>query len=301
MSSLSFPLVAFSVGVAISCVQAAEPFFKPADVVALVGGEDMVAAAECGELELRVVSAWPNYRIKFRSLAWEGDTVFEQARQLNYPMIEQQLDEMGATVVIAQFGQMESLAGPSKLADFARAYEKLIERFSRGGKRRVVLLEPTPIRHGSSSALRFASIERYADVIRGIAERHALRLLRPDEGLVLNASSYRDDIHLNERGQQILATRLALTLGGSQPAIGPTTAEESRLLETIRDKNRLWFHYVRPQNWAFLNGDRTVQPSSRDHLDPSKRWFPEEMKQWLPLIESREEEIWKLVRKPGSN
>ena len=53
----------------------------------------------------------------------------------------------------------------------------------------------------------------------------------------------------------------------------------------------LWFHYWRPQNWAFLNGDRTEQQSSRDHRDPSIRWFPEEMKQWLPLVAAKETEI----------
>jgi hypothetical protein len=63
-------------------------------------------------------------------------------------------------------------------------------------------------------------------------------------------------------------------------------------------KNRLWFHYTRPQNWAFLAGNRTNQPSSRDHLDPSKRWFPEEMEQWVPLIEAKEKEIWALAAAP---
>ena len=63
-------------------------------------------------------------------------------------------------------------------------------------------------------------------------------------------------------------------------------------------KNRLWFHYTRPQNWAFLAGNRTNQPSSRDHLDPTKRWFPEEMEQWLPLIEAKEKEIWALAAAP---
>ena len=67
------------------------------------------------------------------------------------------------------------------------------------------------------------------------------------------------------------------------------------LSQTIRAKNRLWFHYTRPQNWAFLAGNRTNQPSSRDHLDPNKRWFPEEMEQWLPLIAAKEKEIWAMA------
>src|SRR5688572_15812658 len=92
----------------------AEPFFKKGDVIALVGGEDMVVASEYGYLELLLVRALPDYHLRFRDLACEGDTVFEQRRELNYPSWEEQLDKVGATVVIAQFGQMESLAGKEK-------------------------------------------------------------------------------------------------------------------------------------------------------------------------------------------
>ena len=94
---------------------AEEPFFKPNDVVALVGGEDMVVAAELGYLETLIQLALPSYKLKFRSLAREGDTVFEQRRDLNYPKLEDQLDKIGATVVICQFGQMESLAGMDRV------------------------------------------------------------------------------------------------------------------------------------------------------------------------------------------
>ena len=127
-----------------SATIAAEPFLKKGDVIALVGGEDMVAASEYGYLELLLTRALPDYRLKFRNLAWEGDTVFEQRRDLNFPPLEAQLDAIGATVVLCQFGQMESLAGKEKLPEFVAAYEKLIERMGGGGKRNIILIPPTP-------------------------------------------------------------------------------------------------------------------------------------------------------------
>src|SRR6187402_20508 len=123
-------------------VRAAEPLLKKGDVVALIGGEDMVLASEYGFLEQSIVSALPDYHVRFRGLAWEGDTVFEQRRDLNFPSWEEQLDKIGATVVIAQFGKMESFGGKEKLPEFTAAYEKLIERFKGGGKRRVLLIAP---------------------------------------------------------------------------------------------------------------------------------------------------------------
>lgn len=107
-------------------------------MVALVGGEEMAAAR--GHLEFLFVRALPEHRLKFRSLSKEGDTVFQQPRDFNYPPLERQLRDIGATVVIAQFGQMESLGGPDRLGEFTVAYDRLMNRLGDGGKRRMILI-----------------------------------------------------------------------------------------------------------------------------------------------------------------
>ncbi|MFM7100731.1 MAG: hypothetical protein ACKO3N_06140, partial [Verrucomicrobiota bacterium] len=61
-------------------------------------------------------------------------------------------------------------------------------------------------------------------------------------------------------------------------------------------KNRLWFEYRRPTNWAFLAGDRTEQLFSRDPRDPSRRLFAEEMRQFIPLIAAADEAVDRLAR-----
>src|SRR5205814_5334255 len=68
-----------------------------------------------------------------------------------------------------------------------------------------------------------------------------------------------------------------------------------RLRAVIQAKNRLWFNYWRPMNWAFLHGDRTEQPSSRDYRNPAIRWFPEELEKFKPAIEEKEKEISRLA------
>jgi hypothetical protein len=98
-------------------------------------------------------------------------------------------------------------------------------------------------------------------------------------------------MHLSDKGQQALAERVANSVG-VKPDAGESEASVEKLAELIREKNRLWFNYWRPQNWAFLAGDRTNQPSSRDHIDQTKRWFPHELQEFVPLIEARETEIW---------
>ena len=317
--------------------RADEPFFKKGDVIAIVGGEDMVAMSEYGYLELLLTRALPDYHLRFRNLAWEGDTVFEQRRDLNFPPWEEQLEKIGATVVLCQFGQMESLgkgegrkakgdgASKEEIAEFIAAYEKLIARFSGGGKRRVAMIESTPI-GGLIAPDAYGYAQRY------FAKKKSLQLLplviASTQGPIFWA--FRDGVHLDEPSHERIARffavwfseksipinesdRLSLLVAkqatgktsrgdvGKQLGIRESAIQDSQKVSQLRQlitaKNRLWFDYWRVQNWAFLAGDRTNQPSSRDHLDPKKRWFPEERERFLPLIEAREKEIDALAAK----
>ena len=280
-----------------------ESVLKADDVVALVGGEDMVAMSGQGDLELLLLRAMPEKRLKFRGLAWEGDTVFEQRRELNYPALEQQLTTHRVTVVLAQFGTMESLRGEERLPEFIAAYEKLIDRLSNHGKRRMVLIGPTPQTAKGTLAekgiathlppVSRSSLESYTIAIRDLAQRRGLVFRKID----VAADGLRDGLHLNPTGQRTAAFSIALSGKGAEGgaiAMSDAWAQLDRLIET---KNELWFHYYRPQNWAFLAGDRTSQPSSRDHRDLNKRWFPEELEQFLALIEAKEREIWALAER----
>ncbi len=309
--------------------RAEEPFFKKGDVIAIVGGEDMVALSEYGYLELLLTRALPDYHLRFRNLAWEGDTVFEQRRDLGFPTWEEQLAKIGATVVLCQFGQMESLAGKEKLPEFIAAYEKLLGRLGGEGKRRIVIVTPVIIpgsadfgvlgdwRAKQDERLRlgkegWAPFLDYSRAITDLAAAHQWRFvtLMSDLNTLYSTRAEsairitRDGIHFNEDGQRKSASVIAISLtslpdGAIKPLyahrrdpsgkiVGP---EKSPLRDLIIAKNRLWFDYWRVQNWAFLAGDRTNQPSSRDHLDPAKRWFPEERERFLPLIKAREKEI----------
>jgi hypothetical protein len=271
----------------------AAPFLKQGDVVALVGGEDLVVAAEDGSIESALLLANPTLNLRFRSLAWEGDTVFDQPRDLNYPTLPDQLQRVGATVVLVQFGLIESLAGPAKLADFTSAYEQLLDHLAADG-RRVALITPgifeqsagVPIDRGESNR----ALASYREAIGALAKKRRLPcidLAAAIERQPRAARTTRDGLHLNAAGRQLLANAIA---SGLSETSSPQRASDT-ILGLVREKNRLWFNYYRPQNWAFLAGDRTNQPSSRDHIDPTKRWFPAEMEQFLPLIAAKEKEI----------
>ena len=132
---------------AISVTALAEPLVKPDDTIALAGGANIERTRFYPWLQTQLVAAFPDGALKVRNFGWEGDTVFEQWRdggdveKLDAKRREsekriqaetgttswrqqrdwnQQLTDAGATVVLAQFGQMESLAGPDGIPVDAR-------------------------------------------------------------------------------------------------------------------------------------------------------------------------------------
>jgi len=278
------------------------------DVLAFVGGEDIVTAQQHGYIETLLAAEIASKNLRFRNLGWEGDTVFEQRRDLNFPSWEQTLAKVGATVVIAQFGQAESLRGLDAIPKFRQAAVDLLGRLT-GTNRHVIVLAPPPFERppGEQPNLTTnnATLRAYSDELKRLCRINQWTFIDPwaSSGAPLRPFT-RDGLHLNAEGHWQLATHLASML---QPGKGrrgftfiPTTGRFAghaveELRKAIVAKNQLWFDYWRPQNWAFLAGDRTEQPSSRDHRNPKVRWFPNELEQFLPLIEAREREVKRLA------
>src|SRR5262249_52302992 len=111
-------------------------------------------------------------------------------------------------------------------------------------------------------------------------------------------------LQLTPRGHAAVAVAFTRQLGWGPLAeragkVSPDGAWANPEMEKLRlavvEKNRLWFEYWRPQNWAFLGGDRTSQPSSRDPRDPKVRWFPAEMERFVPLIDAQEKVVQRLA------
>lgn len=280
------------------------------DVIAFVGGEDAMAMQQFGYVEVLLARETAAKNLRFRNLGWEGDTVFEQRRQLNFPSWEQTLSKIGATIVIAQFGQAESLRGREAIPEFRQAAVNLLGRLSMTN-REVIVIAPTPFEQPEGAlpdlTTNNATLQVYSDELKRLCQLHQWKFV---DGWISSRGSSRpvtrDGLHLNAEGHWRLASSLASALhsmaGRSGSPFIPATGRFShpaaeQLRQVILAKNQLWFDYWRPQNWAFLAGDRTEQPSSRDHRNQKIRWFPDELERFVPLIEAKEREIVGLAEK----
>jgi len=262
------------------------------DVVALIGGSNMERTRFNGFLQTYLIAAKPEGKIKVRNFGWEGDTVFEQWRDAGAATStnswrqqrewRQQLRDAGATVVLAQFGQMESLAGVARLPQFIAAYEKLIAEFAEDG-RRVALV--APVAFEGKLVFQNEGLVAYTKAIRDLAAKLKLNFIEIGKGGADRDALTDNGYQLSNAGHRYIATRIAEGLG-----IAPTENEAAR--REVLEMERLWFDYWRPMNWAFLAGDRVGVPYSKDWHDRDKRIFPTEMDDFLPLLNQSDENIW---------
>ncbi|MBM3821599.1 MAG: DUF1080 domain-containing protein [Verrucomicrobia bacterium] len=268
------------------------------EVVVLVGQENFVREQKSGALETLLASGFASQAPRVRSMAWEADTVYEQWRDLNFGSWLRQLEAAGATVILAQFGQMEALDGVGRLPEFVAAYHRLLDQFA-GRTRKVVLVSPMPFEkplasHAPDLTLRNGDVAAYTSAIRDLARRRGalfVDLFRPILERPLGSVRLTEDgLHAHEAGLEEVARVMASQLG-----IRPQAAALlSPLREAILEKNRLWFDSWRPANWSFVYGDRVATSFAKaGGGEPSLK---EALERHRPLLATADARIHALAR-----
>jgi len=280
----------------------------------ILGGTNAFECGKLGYLETLMVTGFPNSRLRFRNMAWQADTVYQQQRPRNF--YESAAPEYGeqdgrvrtkADIVFLWLGQSESLEGVNRLPEFATAYESLLDEIGEFTAR-IVLVTPVPFRapkhHGWDAQERNESLEAYVGAIKQIGRECQLPvvdLFGAFQSTFSGQDWSRNGRHLSEEGHWLAARSFAEQLHFSNTvssmdfnegtgSISSSSIDSLRRL--IESKNALWLNYWRPTNWAFLYGNRQSQPSSRDHLNREVRWFPNEIASLYSRIEEAEEKIF---------
>jgi hypothetical protein len=256
------------------------------DVIALLGGGGAEAQARGAHWETLLMATHPGHRLRVLNFAREGDTVFSQLRDVNYPPPLRQVADAKATLCVLDFGQGEAYGGIDRLEAFSERLDQWVVDLQALGVR-AVLATPAPVvRPGAPP------VEAYAEGIRRIARRRNLPLVDVFEAASGRRGLSEDGRRLTDAGHaRIAGTALRPWLGNrALPGVDADGRFQDPSWEALRqalvERNALWKGYTRPTNWAFLAGDRTEQPSSRDHRDLKIRWFPAEMEQFVPLLQA---------------
>jgi hypothetical protein len=163
---------------------------RPGETIAWIGGTEIADLDRHGILEAGLQLAWPDLGLRWRNLAWQGDTVYRQARPLYYytkagdpqpGSIPDHRDRTEPGIVFIAFGKMESLDGTERLPDFVAAYAKRIDELLPLTKR-LVLVEPTPFFASGPAANRAGErktvLAAYVGAIERLAAERNLLLIR---------------------------------------------------------------------------------------------------------------------------
>lgn len=301
------------------CLEGQFLLTKDSTNITFLGGSDAVSLMEEGSFEAWVLGNEvmspkekgdpfaSTTQVKMRSLAWETDTVFRQDRPLNFGSLEQQLKRAEAQMVMLVFGRQECLEGGDEgLPAFRIALADIVARCQMQVGI-VALAGSVPFETKQAPlpdlTARNAILKKYQEAMAEIAKASKIQFFDVFAAWPGDAKEFTTDgVQLSARGCRLYGEVLYRQLFRAT-ASTPPEAEVSRVAYKLRPliqaKNKLWHEYWRPSNWAFLYGDRTAQPSSRDHLNPQVRWFPKELEKYQGMIREKEEEIWKQAEALG--
>ncbi|MBM3846859.1 MAG: DUF1080 domain-containing protein, partial [Verrucomicrobia bacterium] len=267
------------------------------EVIVFAGQENFVREQKRGELEAFLSAGFVSQKPRFRSMAWEADTVYEQWRDLNFGSWTSQLEKAGATVVIAQFGQLEALDGPNRIPEFVAAYHRLLDQFALR-TRKLVLVSPMPFEtplapHAPDLQRRNEDVRSYALAVKEIARQRGAVFVNLFDVITQRQGDKprltEDGIHLTDRGLVEVGRIVAGALGVEVSSLDG----QALLREAIVRKNELWFDCWRPANWSFVYGDRVAQAFARGEGEEPHLKIA--FQKNLPLIAEQENRIHALT------
>ncbi len=116
---------------------------RPGEVIVLTGQTNAVLAQQEGSLETLLALAAAHEQPRIRHMGWEGDTVYEQNRAMNFGGWQEQFSAVGASTIFAWFGQTEALDDEHNDEAFEAAYDRLLSEFSKATPR-LVVVSPVP-------------------------------------------------------------------------------------------------------------------------------------------------------------
>ena len=137
---------------------------RDGDRVAFLGNSFFERARHHGYLETSLALRWPERRITFRNLGWDGDTVFGHSRtggrrrsvfgdpEEGFGKMIAHLRQLDPTVIFIAYGWNESFAGLQGIAPFRAGLTRLLQNAG-APTRRFVLLTPVPLEQGFGTEL----------------------------------------------------------------------------------------------------------------------------------------------------
>ncbi len=289
----------------LSPARAADFEFKNNDRVVMLGDGLIEQEQYFGWIEVAISTSAANKNITFRNLGWNADTPAGKSRfglsllqagrepaDEGWKQLLHQIDQAKPTVVMLGYGMASALEasgsessgsasdalGSSGVDEFRAEYKRLLAAIDRSSPAaRLIFL--SPVRRDDGQTQRMATLQRYAAVVRELAELSGSPYVDLMQ-LPTTGKFYKDPVHLNSAGYREAAKLICkeLRLDDARWQDSPQT---EALREVVLRKNRWWFHRSRPANMAYVFGFRKKEQGQN----------AVEIPQFDPLIAEEEKRI----------
>ncbi len=238
------------------------------DVICLVGNGLPDRMQHDGWVEALVQKTHPEHQLRFRNMAFPGDTVDSRPRNKGFTPPEQYLAHCKADVIFVFFGYNESFAGEAGVPKFKQSMAAMIDKyrglkFNGESEPRFVLFSPIAHENLDDPNLPDGSANNrnlllYTQALAEVAAEKKVAfvdLFAPTQRLYAESDAplTLNGIHLLPDGNRKLAGVIASALSGK-------AAEADTSLETVRqavlDKNWHWHNRYRAVNGNDIWGSR---------------------------------------------
>lgn len=277
----------------LTAIRAQAVEFQDKDTVVLLGNTVIERAQNYGHWETALTLASGKQNLKFRNLAWSGDTVFGHARSYFGPPSEgfsrltSDIRAFKPHVVIICYGAVAAFEGEEGLAEFIAGYEKLLDMISEtANPREIVLVSPPPAESLESPMPNMDEHNKrlalYAKAIGELAKKRNVSFADffTEMGTVKGLTD--NGLHFHGEGYRVSAPKFIKSLGLTPPSDSQLNSDQgAKLREVIVAKNKLFFHQWRPANETYLRLFRKHEQGNN----------VKELPMFDPFIEEREKEI----------
>lgn len=311
---LTRPLAAFAL-LAVAAIAApavaADPDFelKAGDHICIIGNTLAERMQHDGWLETRLQGRFPDHNLVIRNLGFSGDELDLRLRSEAFESPDWHLTFHKADVIFAFFGYGESFAGKEGLDAFRGKLNQFVQhtlsqQYNGKSAPRLVLFSPIAHEnlkspHLPDGSANNARLVLYTEVMRDVARDHNVRFV---DLFIPSAEMYRgatqpctiNGIHLNERGNELLASTIDRLLFPNGPLAKRDGKAWEQLNAAVRDKNFHWFHRYRTTDGYSVFGGRS-------HLSFTDGQTNREVMQREMLIldqmtAQRDQRIWSIAR-----
>ena len=269
---------------------------RDGDRVVFLGNTFFERALDHGHLETSLTVRWPEKRIIFRNLGWDGDTVYGHSRaggrrrqvfgdvEEGFRRMMEHLESEKPSVVFVAYGFNESFDGIQGLASFQKGLNRLLDRLENLSRKIVLITPPAVVMHDNSVNLRLG---RYVEILLETAHSRGHLEVNLFGVEALNDPVLRENgLHLSAAGYRKAAEIWGQALKLPPVRIDLNSPLADKVRQVIIKKNALYFHRWRPRNDAFVFGER------RDEQKIAQK----EPLKFEPYIEQQEQRIRKLLK-----